>query len=61
MTDNPTTEARLCLRSEIGPSGKEVRVDRPEGPMWLMLFDRDGEISAWRNVCPHQGRALNWA
>ncbi len=51
----------ICSLDEIGPEGKEVRLDTGDGPQWLMLFHRDGELSAWRNVCPHQGRALNWA
>ncbi len=27
-----------------------------------LILHRDGEtVRAWRNVCPHQGRPLNWA
>lgn len=51
----------LCALADIGESGKEVRIDGEGGPQWLMLFHREGELTAWRNVCPHQGRALNWA
>lgn len=52
---------RLCALSEIGESGKELCIQGDAGPDWLMLFLREGEVTAWRNVCPHQGRALNWA
>lgn len=52
---------RLCALSEIGEKGKEVCVDGPEGRRWLMVFHRGGRLTAWRNVCPHQGRSLNWA
>lgn len=51
----------LCRLSEIGETGKELRIEGTGGPQWLMLFYRDGTLTAWRNVCPHQGRALNWA
>jgi len=26
-----------------------------------MLFESDGEVLAYHNACPHQGRALNFA
>jgi nitrite reductase/ring-hydroxylating ferredoxin subunit len=51
----------LCEVSAIGEHGKEVQIDGATGPQWLMLFHRDGQLTAWRNVCPHQGRSLNWA
>lgn len=54
-------ERPLCALSDIGESGKEVRIEGDAGPQWLMIFHRDGALTAWRNVCPHQGRALNWA
>lgn len=28
---------------------------------WLVLTRQQGRPLAWRNVCPHAGRALNWA
>jgi len=51
----------LCALSDVGEGGKEVRIEGEAGPQWLMLFHRNGALTAWRNVCPHQGRALNWA
>lgn len=61
MTTDTSQTTPLCARSEIGEGGKEIRTDGPAGPNWLMLFNRDGKLTAWRNACPHQGRALNWA
>lgn len=58
---NSAKNQPLCALSDIGEDGREVRVDGEGGPRWLMLFHRGGEVSAWLNVCPHQGRALNWA
>lgn len=57
----PDPNAPLCAEIDIGEEGKEVRLEGETGPEWVMLFRRDGRLSAWRNVCPHQGRALNWA
>lgn len=53
--------AALCKLSDIGDAGKEVRINLDNRVQWLMLFHRDGNLTAWRNACPHQGRALNWA
>jgi nitrite reductase/ring-hydroxylating ferredoxin subunit len=51
----------LCALSDIGERGKEICIKAETGPQWLMLYFREGRLTAWRNVCPHQGRALNWA
>ena len=59
--DQREDKAFLCKLSEIGESGKEVRLAGESGIQWLMLFMRDGTLTAWRNVCPHQGRSLNFA
>lgn len=61
MAGSHSDNEPLCAVSDIGPEGREARVEDDAGPRWLMLFHRDGELSAWQNVCPHQGRALNWA
>jgi len=42
-------------------SGLEVRLDRQDGPYYVVLFRRSGQIHAYANVCPHQGRNLSWA
>lgn len=59
--DQSENNTPLCKLSDIGESGREVRVQGADGMQWLMLFLRDGELTAWRNVCPHQGRSLNFA
>jgi len=51
----------LCALSDIGERGSEISIETETGPQWLMVFFREGRLTAWRNVCPHQGRALNWA
>ena len=60
MDGNHHGEA-LCKLADIGERGREVCIETETGPQWLMVFYRDGRLTAWRNVCPHQGRALNWA
>lgn len=50
----------VCRLEEINPgSGKEVSVDG--GKTWLMLFVSGDGVVAYKNACPHQGRALNFA
>lgn len=61
MNQETQPEPALCALREIGEHGKEVLIEGETGPRWLMLFHREGELTAWLNVCPHQGRALNWA
>ncbi len=52
----------VCRIEDINPeTGKEVSVETDKGRIWLMLFVRDGEVLAFNNCCPHQGRALNFA
>ena len=52
----------VCRVEDINPeSGKEVNVNTGSSMLWLMLFVRDGEVLAFHNRCPHQGRALNFA
>lgn len=61
MMDQRNHLTPLCKLADIGDTGKEVRLDSDSGIHWLMLFYRDRNLTAWRNACPHQGRALNWA
>ena len=52
----------VCRIQDIkADGGKEVCVDIGNGNEWLMLFVCDGEVVAYKNSCPHQGRALNFA
>ncbi len=52
----------LCPIEDIDPEhGREVQVEvsgRSEG---LALFRLGERVVAYRNICPHQGRALSWA
>jgi len=50
----------ICKVSEISENGKEFLVTRASSRVYIMLFQRDGQIHAYDNVCPHQGRPLNW-
>lgn len=53
---------RLCALSEIQPdAGRETRVDGPGGHRDIALFLYDGEVLAYLNACPHQGRNLTFA
>ena len=51
----------LCALADIPETGREVSVTGQDNLRWLMLFNRNGTLTAWQNVCPHQGRSLNWA
>ncbi len=39
----------------------EVTHQRGEHHHSLILHREGEQVRAWRNVCPHQGRPLNWA
>lgn len=52
---------RLCKASEVTEKGREFRVSGENGPFYLMIFRHAGMLLAYHNVCPHQGRCLNWA
>ncbi len=51
----------LCKIAEIDENGKEVTVAADSTVSYIMLFQHAGSVRAFLNVCPHQGRALNWA
>lgn len=40
---------------------KEACAPGPEGPLDLVLTRQQGQVHAYHNVCPHLGRALNFA
>ena len=40
---------------------REACVERDGDPLWLIVTRHQGTPRAWLNVCPHAGRALNWA
>lgn len=58
----PTTGEPLCRIDEIGEEGREAIAAGADGePTYVALFRRGGRVLAYHNVCPHAGRALNWA
>jgi nitrite reductase/ring-hydroxylating ferredoxin subunit len=52
---------RLCTLHEIGDKGKEVLLQIDGKTVNIMLFRRQSGVCAFHNVCPHQGRNLNYA
>jgi len=40
---------------------REFQVERDGQPEWLIATRLRGQPRAWRNICPHQGRPLNFA
>jgi nitrite reductase/ring-hydroxylating ferredoxin subunit len=39
----------------------EVRLDPDDPGSSVVVLRRGGAVHAWRNLCPHAGRYLNWA
>lgn len=54
-------QKELCPALDVTATGKEVFLPGERGGTWIALFRVGDEIHAWHNVCPHQGRSLNWA
>jgi len=40
---------------------REAVIDRLGPPRWLIVTRQAGQVKGWLNICPHAGRALNWA
>ncbi|MDT8437624.1 MAG: Rieske 2Fe-2S domain-containing protein [Wenzhouxiangellaceae bacterium] len=40
---------------------REAEINNQGSTRWLVLTRNKGRVRAWLNVCPHAGRALNWA
>lgn len=52
----------LCHSEELAEgSYREFVVEQAGSPLYLVATRRNGNPRAWFNVCPHQGRNLNWA
>lgn len=51
----------LCLASDITETGKEVIFENQGKRSYLLLLRHGDEVLAYHNVCPHQGRNLNFA
>ena len=57
--DDPVTLAALSAIEDGGFAEAEAAID---GTPESLILHRDGEaVRAWLNVCPHQGRRLDWA
>lgn len=60
-TDNPGLQF-LCDSEELAEDTlREFRISGPDGPVDLVVARLQGRARAWFNVCPHQGRAMNFA
>ena len=53
--------AILCPLAEVSADGKEVIFESAGQRSYLMLFQHAGDVVGYHNVCPHQGRNLNFA
>lgn len=52
----------LCRSDELSDRRyREFTVEADGEPVFLVATRHRGEPRAWFNVCPHQGRALNFA
>lgn len=52
----------ICTLDEL-PEGqpRQCQTEAAEELLDLVVLRHGREVKAWHNVCPHQGRALNWA
>lgn len=57
MTDSFLLDSAQLAEGQF----KESCAQGPDGPLFLVLTRQAGEAKAWHNVCPHLGRALNFA
>jgi nitrite reductase/ring-hydroxylating ferredoxin subunit len=47
---------------ELEPGGTiERRLDPADPGSSVIVLEREGRLYAYRNICPHAGRFLNWA
>jgi len=52
----------LCKSDDLAEGQfREARVKTDNETRFLVLTRHNGDVRAWLNVCPHQGRSLNWA
>ena len=53
---------RVCAINEIGdPGSYGFRHYAGQYPLYGFVVLKNGEICGYRNICPHQGRPLDWA
>lgn len=59
----PESPRQFLLESNALAEGcfLEVQAERADQPIWLVVTRHQGCPKAWLNVCPHQGRSLNYA
>lgn len=52
----------LCPASELAEGRyREFQVEHDGETLWLIATRYQGRVRAWLNLCPHQGRPLNFA
>jgi nitrite reductase/ring-hydroxylating ferredoxin subunit len=52
---------RLCRLSALGdPGTKEAVIERDGEQVSVFVVRKDGQLTAFVNVCPHRGVPLNW-
>jgi len=61
MTPIPANRFLLASADLAEGAYREVELDAGDRPVWLVVTRHQGTPRAWLNVCPHAGRALNWA
>lgn len=59
----PEPEDRFLLEADDLVEGvfREVMLEDDDRTIWLVLTRYRDRARGWLNVCPHAGRALNWA
>jgi nitrite reductase/ring-hydroxylating ferredoxin subunit len=60
MTAIPAGQFLIASGELAEGAFREVELDG-DRPLWLVVTRYQGTPRAWLNVCPHAGRALNWA
>src|SRR5699024_11858627 len=52
----------LCSAEDLAEGQyRELQVNHDSEPVWLIATRHNGQPRVWFNVCPHQGRQLNFA
>jgi nitrite reductase/ring-hydroxylating ferredoxin subunit len=61
MTPIPPGQFLIASNDLAEGAFREVELSADDRPVWLVMTRHQGTPRAWLNVCPHAGRALNWA
>ncbi|MCA1779893.1 MAG: Rieske 2Fe-2S domain-containing protein [Xanthomonadaceae bacterium] len=61
MTTNSPEQFLLSSAELAEGQFREARAQLHGRPLWLVITRDQGTPKGWLNVCPHQGRSLNWA